>query len=83
MSAKPYATHPPTDATPLFEAFRWRYGSCLLTASVSHLGVFQKLGSRPLGDALFRERLGLKERPFQVLCTGLLAMGLIQRNAQG
>ena len=83
MSPKPYATHPPTDATPLFEAFRWRYGSCLLMASVSHLGVFQKLGSGPLSDALFRERLGLEERPFQVLCTGLLAMGLIQRNAQG
>ena len=81
MSIRRFAHHPPTDATPLFEAFRWRYGSCLLTAALSHLGVFEKLAPSPLPDAVLKQHLGLEDRPFQVLITGLLAMGLIQRSA--
>jgi predicted O-methyltransferase YrrM len=75
---------PETDPTPIFEAFRGSYGSELLTAAVSHLGVFEKLS--PLGAFTLEQVgnvLGLESRPTTVLITALRAMKLIEAGEDG
>jgi len=75
---------PETDPTPIFEAFRGSYGSELLTAAVSHLGVFEKLS--PLGPLTLEQVgtvLSLESRPTTVLITALRAMNLLQADKEG
>ena len=72
---------PKLDPTPIFDSFRGRHGSELLTAAVVHFRVFEHLakGSRSF-DAL-RGELGLEQRPAVVLLTALRAMGLLGTDA--
>ena len=74
---------PGTDPTPIFEAFRWRYGSNLLTAAVAHFGVFERLSRGPVSEADLKQHLQLESRPFIVLLTALQAMKMVQRDSQG
>ncbi len=76
-------TVPPLDATPIFEIFRGSYATELLTAAVSHLGVFRRLAAGPRTFAELRQDLGLQERPGHVLVTALRAMGLLAADAPG
>jgi len=68
---------PATDPTPIFEAFRWRYGSNLLTAAVAHFGVFEYLAQGPVSKANLQQHLNLESRPFIVLLTALQAMNIV------
>ena len=72
---------PNTDPTPIIDAYRAVYSSQMLTASVAHLGVFEKLAAKPLTAGEFRAALGLEERPFVVLSTMLRALGLLTVDA--
>src|SRR5579859_5483543 len=76
-------TKPQTDPTSVFEFFRGNHGTELLTAAVAHFDVFGKLASGPLSFEELRQRLGLAERPANVLITALRAFGLIQGDAGG
>ena len=77
-------TQPPqTDPTAIFEVFRGNHATELLAAAVHHLGVFRIVASGPLGFDELRDRLGLAERPANVLLTALRAMGLIDRRTDG
>src|SRR5580658_5217583 len=64
---------PASDPTSLFELSRAHYASDLLNAAVHHLKVFELLAGQPLTLAEVRQRLGLAERPAQVLFTALRA----------
>jgi hypothetical protein len=69
---------PPTiDPTPIFELFRGNLASELLTASVAHLSVFSHLADGPLPFETLRLKLGLAERPANVLLTFLRAANLV------
>jgi ubiquinone/menaquinone biosynthesis C-methylase UbiE len=74
---------PETDPTPIFEAFRGNHATDLLTAAVAHLGVFATLAGGPLEPGPLRERLGLADRPFQVLVSALRALGLLRLDLDG
>ena len=73
---------PITNPTPIFEIFRWRYASNLLTAAVAHFGLFDRLAKGPISSAGLRKELGLENRPFVVLMTALEAMNLVHRDAE-
>jgi ubiquinone/menaquinone biosynthesis C-methylase UbiE len=79
MNALPRsALEPPdTDPAPIFEAFRGNLATELLTAAVSHLGVFSRLADGPRPATDLRRDLGLAERPFVVLMTALKALRLV------
>ena len=70
---------PRIDPTPIFEAFRGSHATELLTAAVAHLEVFGLLAGGPLAFDELRVRLGLAERPANVLVTALRALGLLER----
>jgi predicted O-methyltransferase YrrM len=74
---------PKVDPTPVFEAFRGSYSTELLTAAVAHFDLFGQLASRPLTLDALQQRLGLAERPANVLLTALRAMGLVGQSADG
>ena len=77
-------TQPPqTDPTPIFELFRGAHATELLAAAVHHLRVFEHLAERPLAFDDLRRRVGLAERPANVLFTALRAMGLLYRDPAG
>jgi predicted O-methyltransferase YrrM len=76
-------TFPHTDPTPIFEHFRGNFAAELLTAAVAHLHVFDRLADGPLPWDVLRERLGLAERPMNVLLTALRAMGLVVSDSAG
>ncbi len=80
MSSSTLTQIPRTDPTPIFEMFRWRYASNLLTGAVAHFGLFDLLSGGPLPDEVLRDKLELQQRPFLVLVTALKAMGLIREN---
>ncbi len=80
----PTTLNPPSiDPTPIFEFFRGSYGSELLTAAVSHFGVFGHLSEAPLSFERLRTVLELDVRPARVLLTALSAFGLIATNSAG
>lgn len=76
-------TKPQTDPTPIFEIFRGNHATELITAAVAHLDVFGKLGNNALTFAELCARLGLAERPGQVLITALRSFGLIAADGAG
>jgi hypothetical protein len=70
---------PPTsDPAPIFEFFRGNYAMELLTAAVAHFGVFEALATGPISPAELRRQIGLAERQFIVLMTGLKALQLVE-----
>jgi ubiquinone/menaquinone biosynthesis C-methylase UbiE len=83
MSNNTNQPSPITDPTPIFEAFRWRYGSNLLTAAVAHFGVFEQLAQGPFSEKDLKQHLQLESRPFVVLFTALQAMNMVQRDSEG
>ena len=69
---------PPTiDPSPIFEIFRGNYAMELLTAAVAHFGVFEELAPNPLSRAALQSTVGLGDRQFIVLLTGLKALALV------
>jgi len=74
---------PVTDPTPLFDLFRGNHATELFVAAVAHFDVFSRLTAGPLGFDELRARLGLEERPANVLFTALRAMGTLRQNATG
>src|SRR5256885_763650 len=74
---------PQLDPAPIFEIFRGNYAMELLTAAVAHFGVFEKLASGSVPRAELRSSIGLGERQFTVLMTGLKALKLLEENSQG
>lgn len=76
------ALPPSLDPSPLFELFRGHYGSELLTAAVSHFGLFEQLSAGPLTLAELEQELRLQRRPAIVLLTALRAMQLVDCDAQ-
>ncbi|MDG1891636.1 MAG: methyltransferase [Verrucomicrobiota bacterium] len=83
MKSSTFTQEPDTDPTPIFEAFRWRYGSLLLTGAVAHFGLFEKLAHGGLPGETLRARMQLRPRPFNVLMTAMQAMGFIHRDSKG
>lgn len=78
------ATKPPqTDPTPLFELYRGKYASELLTAAVAHFKLFDRLAAGPRDFESLRAELGFAERPFVVLIAALRAMALLSADAHG
>jgi SAM-dependent methyltransferase len=69
---------PASDPAAIFEIFRGNYAMELLTAAVAHFGVFEKLAAGPVATADLRREIGLGERQFSVLLTGLKALKLIE-----
>jgi predicted O-methyltransferase YrrM len=70
---------PPTsDPAPIFEIFRGNYAMELLTAAVAHFGVFEALAAGPISPAELRRKIGLGERQFLVLTTGIKALKLVE-----
>src|SRR3954471_10222786 len=70
---------PPTsDPAPIFEIFRGNYAMELLTAAVAHFGVFERLASGPMRARELQQAIGLSERQFIVLMTGLKALKLLE-----
>jgi len=74
---------PETDPTPIFDYFRSIHATELLTAAVSHLGVFRHLAAGPLTAGELKIRLAVQDRPFVVLMTALRAMGMVDADATG
>src|SRR5689334_20278241 len=75
----PLQLKPPNlDPAPIFEIFRGNYAMELLTAAVAHFGVFERLASGPLSAGDLQKAIGLGERQFIVLMTGLKALGLLE-----
>src|SRR5258706_763352 len=74
---------PTVDPTPIFEAFRGSYSTELLSAAIAHFNCFAHLTAAPLSFDELRGRLGLDQRPANVLLTALRAMGLLTRNPRG
>jgi predicted O-methyltransferase YrrM len=74
---------PTVDPTPIFEAFRGSYSTELLSAAIGHFNLFAHLTDAPLSFDELRGRLGLDQRPANVLLTALRAMGLLTRNPSG
>jgi predicted O-methyltransferase YrrM len=75
---------PDLDPTPVFEYCRYHYATELLTATLTHFRLFERLaaeGPRPLDE--LRRSLGLEERPAVVLVTALRAMGLLTADDRG
>jgi len=77
----PQLKPPSLDPAPIFEIFRGNYAMELLTAAVAHFGVFERLASGPLSAAELRKAIGLGERQFIVLTTGLRALGLLEETS--
>jgi predicted O-methyltransferase YrrM len=69
---------PKLDPSPIFEAFRGNFATELLTAAVAHFGLFEKLAAGPLSTGELRAAIGLGERQFTVLLTGLKALGFVE-----
>jgi predicted O-methyltransferase YrrM len=69
---------PSSDPAPIFELFRGNHAMELLTAAVAHFDVFGKLTAGSQSPAELRSALGLGERQYCVLLTGLKAMRLIE-----
>lgn len=67
----------PSDPTAIFEAFRGKYATEILTAAVAHFKVFERLSDRPMSFDSFRREFNLAERPTRVLTTALRALGLV------
>ena len=74
---------PTTDPTHIIELFRGNYATELLTAAVSHFGVFARLAERPMGLAELAAVAGLSRRPAVVLVTALRAMKLLDADEGG
>lgn len=72
---------PESDPAPIFEIFRGNYAMELLTAAVAHFGVFDALSAGPITPAELRGKIGLGERQFVVLLTGLKALKLVEERA--
>ncbi|GAB3914809.1 methyltransferase [Larkinella knui] len=62
---------------------RAMFGSRLLIAAVQHLAVFEELSNGPLSLTELRNRIGLKERPANVLFPALCAMELLDYTETG
>src|SRR5262245_6281683 len=71
------------DLAPITRHFRAMYTSRLLIAAVCHLRVFEQFGDGPQSLMELQNRLGLKDRPANVLFPALCAMGLLQVDASG
>jgi len=69
---------PSSDPAPIFEIFRGNYAMELLTAAVAHFGLFEKLAGGSVRAADLRATIGLGERQFVVLVTGLKALRLLE-----
>ena len=74
----PPITVPDTDPVPIYELFNAGFGSKLLVAATVHLNLFGHLVRGPLSAERLRNELGVSERAFQVLMTGLRAFELIE-----
>src|SRR5262249_46671546 len=68
---------PQLDPAPIFEAFRGNYATELITAAVAHFGFFEKIAAGGLPASELRAAIGLGERQFNVLLTGLKALQLV------
>lgn len=66
------------DLAPITRHLRAMFGSRLLIAAVSHLGVFDTLRQQPLSLAEAGQQLNLPERSVMVLFPALCAMGLLR-----
>jgi predicted O-methyltransferase YrrM len=71
---------PSSDPAPIFEIFRGNYAMELLTAAVANFGVFEKLAAGPVAAAELQAEIGLGERQFTVLLTGLKSLKLLEEN---
>ncbi|GAB3248490.1 methyltransferase [Larkinella harenae] len=71
------------DLAPITRHLRAMFGSRLLIAAVHHLSVFEELSNGPLSVSEISQRLGLKERPANVLFPALCAMNLLEYNKAG
>src|SRR4051794_25175465 len=71
---------PELDPAPIFEIFRGNYAMELLTAAVAHFGVFERLAAGPMSADQLQKAVGLGERQFIVLTTGLKALKLLEEN---
>ncbi|HEX5102285.1 MAG TPA: methyltransferase, partial [Pirellulaceae bacterium] len=69
---------PQSDPAPIFEIFRGNFAMELLTAAVAHFGVFDTLAAGPIAPDDLRKKIGLGERQFIVLMTGLKALKLVE-----
>lgn len=76
MTSPPLSV-PALDPTPIFDYFRGRFGSELLTAAVAHFRIFERLAKGHQSFDALRGDLGLEPRPAVVLLTALRAMGLL------
>jgi predicted O-methyltransferase YrrM len=74
---------PQHDPAAIFEIYRGQYATQLLVAAVADFKVFELLAAGPQSFAELRERLGLAERPAQVLITALRAMEFVEANRDG
>ena len=74
---------PVTDPTSIFEHFRGSYATELLTAAVTHLGLFERLAEQPLMFNEIEQRLNLSRRATYVLLTAMRAMTLIEPDGTG
>jgi predicted O-methyltransferase YrrM len=74
---------PGTDPTPIFEHFRGSYGTELLTAALTHFGVFAHLAAGPMPAQQLAAEIGVAERPSVVLFTALKAMQLLETDGAG
>jgi predicted O-methyltransferase YrrM len=74
---------PQIDPTPIFEAFRGSYSTELLSAAIGHFNCFAHLIDAPLSFDELRGRLGLDQRPANVLITALRAMNLLAQGDKG
>src|SRR5258706_2766131 len=76
-------TAPTFDPTPIFEAFRGSYSTEFLSAAIGHFNLFAPLTAAPLSFDELRGRLGLDQRPANVLITALRAMNLLALEDKG
>jgi ubiquinone/menaquinone biosynthesis C-methylase UbiE len=79
----PPLSAPCFDPTPIFELYRGNHATELLAAAVAHFQVFGHLLEGPLSFDDLRQRLGLAERPANVLVTALRAFGLLAEDGPG
>lgn len=81
---QPALAPPPTDPSPIFDAFRGNHATEILTASVAHFPLFGHLaehGVQPFDD--LKTVLGLQTRPANVLISALRALGLLVADGEG
>jgi hypothetical protein len=73
---------PTTDPSPLYALREGSYASDLLIAAIAELDLFTFLADRPSAPLEISQAMALAPEPVDVMCTLVLALGLVERQGE-